>query len=396
MNPQAMNKVFKTLGLSFQLPIPLHRNTEPWHKLPLAGRKLYSEKPGIVSKLGGEEVSEGGLDGVLAFPKTVNDLYQTFQTRVTQLRNCSHSVILSPMTGLPGVEGFTRSLAKEIGKNGSTLQLLRCENFDNLDGLLSFFLSDRSSFISGQVLKVAAIPAEPDSLRGKRILLTGAARGIGAAMAKVLDREGAEVLGVDHPSQGDFPHRALSLDLGEAEAIPKMIDLVRNNPLDGIINNAGITRDRFLKNLSLKDWESVIQINATVPIQLVDRLVELSLLKDSARVLYLSSIVGIAGNFGQTNYSTSKAALIEAVEEQSKRFASRSIAVNAVAPGYIKTQMTAKMPAMSRFMVERMTSLKQGGEPEDVAEAAAFLVSPLSRGITGNVLRICGQSVLGA
>ena len=148
--------------------------------------------------------------------------------------------------------------------------------------------------------------------------------------------------------------------------------------------------------MSLDAWQSVLKINAEFPIQLTEQLFEKGLLKEHAKVLYVASVVGISGNFGQTNYAASKSALIDAVKEQSDRFSSKGVLVNAVAPGFIETAMTQKMPKMVRFFAKQLTSLKEAGKPEDVAEAACFLMSALSDGLTAQVLRICGQSALGA
>jgi 3-oxoacyl-[acyl-carrier protein] reductase len=119
-------------------------------------------------------------------------------------------------------------------------------------------------------------------------------------------------------------------------------------------------------------------------------------LRDEGRVVCLSSIGGIAGNVGQTNYGASKAALIGYVKAEAPKLAGRGICINAVAPGFIETRMTAAMPFMIREAGRRMNSLSQGGKPEDVAELITFLSTPGAAGVTGNVIRVCGQSLIGA
>jgi 3-oxoacyl-[acyl-carrier protein] reductase len=170
----------------------------------------------------------------------------------------------------------------------------------------------------------------------------------------------------------------------------------RHGGVDVVVHNAGVTRDKTLGRMSEEQWSSVIAINLTAP-QRIDRaLFEQEVVRENGRIISVSSISGIAGNAGQTNYSTSKAGVIGFVEAWAPELAKRHVTVNAVAPGFIETKMTAAMPIAMREAGRRMNSLSQGGLPIDVAEAIAWYASPASAGVTGNLVRVCGQSLLGA
>jgi 3-oxoacyl-[acyl-carrier protein] reductase len=162
------------------------------------------------------------------------------------------------------------------------------------------------------------------------------------------------------------------------------------------VNNAGITRDKTIARMQPGQWDSVLDVNLSSQERLNDVLLERDLIPGGGRLIGVSSINGIAGTRGQTNYATSKAGVIGLVQSMAPAVAGRGITVNAVAPGFIETPMTAKMPMMLREAGRRMNSMTQGGLPVDVAETIAWLASPASAGVTGNVVRVCGQSLLGA
>jgi 3-oxoacyl-[acyl-carrier protein] reductase len=143
-------------------------------------------------------------------------------------------------------------------------------------------------------------------------------------------------------------------------------------------------------------WNMVLQINLASIVRIDAELHAQKTLRDEGRIVVLSSIGGIAGNVGQTNYGATKAGLIGYVRAEAPKLAPRGIAINAVAPGFIETRMTAAMPFVIREAGRRMNSLSQGGQPQDVAEAITFLSTPGAGGITGQVLRVCGQSLIGA
>jgi 3-oxoacyl-[acyl-carrier protein] reductase len=143
-------------------------------------------------------------------------------------------------------------------------------------------------------------------------------------------------------------------------------------------------------------WNMVLSINLLSILRIDEVLLGEQVIRDHGRIVCLSSIGGIAGNMGQTNYGATKAGLIGYVQSQGPKQAERGITVNAVAPGFIETRMTAAMPFMIREAGRRMNSLSQGGLPEDVAELITFLSTPGAGGVTGNVVRVCGQSLIGA
>jgi 3-oxoacyl-[acyl-carrier protein] reductase len=162
------------------------------------------------------------------------------------------------------------------------------------------------------------------------------------------------------------------------------------------VHNAGITRDKTLARMTPDRWDSVIEVNLTAQERVDDILLEENLLGGNGRIVSVSSVSGIAGNRGQTNYGASKAGIIGHVQAMAPTLAARGLTINAVAPGFIETKMTAAMPLMLREAGRRMNSLAQGGLPVDVAETIAWLANPASSGVTGNVIRVCGQSLLGA
>jgi 3-oxoacyl-[acyl-carrier protein] reductase len=301
------------------------------------------------------------------------------------------------------LEGFTRSVAKEV-RRGATCQLVLVEPGaeDAIESTLRFLLSPRSAYVSGQVVRVGrADPPPVDDwdrpLDGRVALVTGASRGIGAAIASVLERDGAQVAGLDVPDLGEGME--LALDVTDPEA-PRTIasHLAREHGgADIVVHNAGITRDKTLGRMDEERWSSVIDVNLGAPERITTELLgQEGALKGAARIVCVSSISGIAGNAGQTNYATSKAGVIGLVETLAPTAAERGATVNAVAPGFIETEMTARMPLATREVGRRMNSLSQGGLPVDVAETIGWLASPASGGVNGNVVRVCGQSLLGA
>jgi 3-oxoacyl-[acyl-carrier protein] reductase len=219
----------------------------------------------------------------------------------------------------------------------------------------------------------------------------------------VLARDGAEVIALDVPAAGDalagvandVRGRALQLDLTAADSGERLATYL-SGPLDVIVHNAGITRDRTIAKMDAAGWDSVLAVNLAAPERVNEVLLERGLIRDGGRIVGVSSIAGIAGNRGQTNYATSKAGVIGLVQSTAPTLLGRGITINAVAPGFIETAMTAKMPLVLREAGRRMNSLSQGGLPVDVAETIAWLASPGSGTITGNVVRVCGQSLLGA
>ena len=310
------------------------------------------------------------------------------------------------------LEGFVKSVGKEF-KRGITAQLIYVEAGaeQNLDSTLRFFTSARSAYVSGQVVRVSnGSNVDVDwnqPLGGKTMLVTGASRGIGEAIARVLAREGAHVICLDVPQQqadlqkvaNEISGSALTVDITSADAGKEIAEAAqKRGGLDSVIHNAGITRDKTLANMDDKQWDMVLNINLGSIAKLNRYLLDNDVLKDAARIVCVSSISGIAGNLGQTNYATSKAGVIGLVNATAKQLEdnAKGMTINAVAPGFIETQMTEAIPFAIREAGRRMNSMSQGGLPVDVAETIAWFASPASGGLNGNTVRVCGQSLLGA
>ena len=309
------------------------------------------------------------------------------------------------------LEGFVRSLGKEIGR-GTTVQLLRLApgaGAASAESTLRFLLSPRSAYVSGQVVELTAdapgtVTDWAAPLYGRTALVTGAARGIGASVASVLARDGAQVICLDVPQAREELVRtadrlgatALPLDITAPDAAG-LIARAAPDGLDILVHNAGITRDRRLANMPADRWDPVIDVNLDSVLRTTDALVGSGTLRRGGRIVATASIAGIAGNNGQTNYAAAKAGIIGLVRSLAPRAAAEhGITVNAVAPGFIETRMTAAVPLFIREAGRRMNSLSQGGLPVDVAETTAWLAQPASGAVNGQIVRVCGQSLLGA
>ncbi|MFG3075266.1 3-oxoacyl-ACP reductase [Streptomyces sp. NPDC048225] len=307
------------------------------------------------------------------------------------------------------LEGFTRSLGKEIGR-GRTVNLVRLTDAAPAESTLRFLLSPASAYVSGQVIEVgtAGGSTTPDDwalpLAGRTALVTGAARGIGAAVAETLAGQGAHVVVLDVPQAEDAARRAaerlggtaLALDITAADAGERIAAALPGG-LDVLIHNAGITRDRRLVNMPADRWSSVLDVNLASVLRTTDALLAAGAVNRGGRIVATASIAGLAGNAGQTNYGASKAGIVGLVRSLAPRaLAEHGVTVNAVAPGFIETKMTAAVPLFIREAGRRMNSLAQGGLPVDVAETTAWLAHPASGAVNGQVVRVCGQSLLGA
>ncbi len=314
-------------------------------------------------------------------------------------------------------EGVVRSLAKEL-RGGATANLVYLSDSDApLDSALEFLLSGRSAYVDAQVIRVgvatdgtagdADAGVDPDRpLDGRVAVVTGAARGIGASIVDVLARDGATVVAVDVPAAGEqlaavanrVGGTALQLDVTATDAGARIADHVgRFGGLDLMVHNAGITRDKLLVNTDAARWAAVLQVNLAAQLRIDETLLApAGVVRDGGRVVSVSSLSGIAGNRGQVNYAASKSGVIGMVRAQAARLAPRGITYNAVAPGFIETEMTSRMPLGTRELGRRINSLSQGGLPVDVAETIAWFGWPGSGGISGQVVRVCGQSLLGA
>jgi 3-oxoacyl-[acyl-carrier protein] reductase len=314
------------------------------------------------------------------------------------------------------LEGFTRSLAKEL-RRGATVALVYLSPAakpaaTGLESTLRFILSAKSAYVDAQVFYVGAADSTPPAdwdkpLAGKVGIVTGAARGIGATIAEVFARDGAKVVAIDVEQAADALEKtaakvggtALALDVTATDAVDQIAEHLRahhDGRADILVNNAGITRDKLLANMDEARWDAVIAVNLLAPQRLAEGLVANGSIGDGGRIIGLSSMAGIAGNRGQTNYATTKAGMIGLTQALAPALADKGITINAVAPGFIETEMTAAIPLATREVARRLNSLYQGGKPVDVAETIAYFASPASNAVTGNVIRVCGQAMLGA
>jgi 3-oxoacyl-[acyl-carrier protein] reductase len=464
-------QLMRLLRLPLQLPRRLQRTTAPWQAAPLGGTSVVvGSIPGhprspLQGSITQTLVAAGGavyvasaertnglhataaevqsarrlpLDAVppdfatqalvfdatkLESPAQLRALYDFFSPLITRLVPHGRVVVLglqsqsapSPTVAAArgALEGFVRSLAKEIGRKGATVQLLILHpgGEERIEPVLRFLLSEHSAFVTGQSLPISAqvrpgaAPVFVRPLAGKVALVTGAGRGIGAATAKLLSAEGAHVVCLDR-AEDEALLSEVAHSLGGTPLICDVSDpaaptaiaqhLVRaHGGVDVVVHNAGITRDKTLARMQPKQWDETLDINLSA-VTRIDAALDRGVIRDDARLIYLSSVVGIAGTAGQTNYSSAKAGLIAYVRSRAQLLAARGISVNAVAPGFIETRLTAAMPTLVREVGRRLNNLNQGGIPEDVGNVITFLASPGAAAITGAVVRVCGGALLGA
>lgn len=379
-----------------------------------------------------ESLTPGTKYGALVFDAsglgTVADLaglQEFFTPAMRSIAPCGRILVLGTTPELTdgteariaqrALEGFTRSVGKEL-RRGATAQLVyvhpdAAAGGSGVHSTLRFLLSGKSAFVDGQVLRIgnqdAQAPADWDKpLDGKVAIVTGAARGIGATIAEVFARDGARVIVADVPAASAALREtatkvggaAIEVDVTAADAAERLAVFAKEEcgGLDIVVHNAGITRDKLLANMDASRWTSVLDVNLAAPHRITEGLLKSGALRSGGRIVDVSSIAGLAGNRGQTNYSTSKAGVVGMVEAEAPHLAKRGITINAVAPGFIETAMTAAIPLGTREAGRLMASLNQGGQTIDVAEAIAYFASPASSAVTGNVLRVCGQSLIGA
>ena len=368
-----------------------------------------------------------GIDTPAAIGETVLDLGGTLRQLATNSRVVTvaedpeaASVAEDPAAraARQGITGLTRSLAHEM-RAGGTANGIQLGDGVGLDapgaaGALRFLLSGRSAYVSGQFLPVTTtagrLPEDPDRpLAGKVAVVTGAARGIGAAIIRTLARDGATVVGVDVPAAGEsltavvneLGGTALPLDITAEDAGARILEHCRSRHgrMDIVVHNAGITRDKMLANMDAARWDSVLAVNTLSQLRMDEAFLAeeaKDVVGEGLRIVTLASTSGIAGNRGQTNYAASKSGVMGLAAATAPLLAARGGTINAVAPGFIETEMTAKIPLLTREVGRRINSLSQGGRPVDVAEAIAFLVSDAAGGTNGNTLRVCGQAMMGA
>ncbi|WP_431237902.1 3-oxoacyl-ACP reductase [Mycolicibacterium aichiense] len=388
----------------------------------------------VADNLGGRWAdSFGGLvfDATgITEPIGLRGLYEFFTPLLRNLGHSGRIVVIGTTPDEAGsaneriaqraLEGFTRSLGKEV-RHGATVSLVYLSPAakpaaTGLESTLRFLLSGKSAYVDGQVFYVGAADSTPPAdwdkpLDGKVAIVTGAARGIGATIAEVFARDGAKVVAIDVEGARDALSEtavkvggtALPLDVTAEDAVDKITEHLREHYSDHnggradiLVNNAGITRDKLLANMDDARWDAVVAVNLLAPQRLTEGLIENGSIGDGGRIIGLSSMAGIAGNRGQTNYAATKAGMIGLTEALAPSLADKGVTINAVAPGFIETAMTDAIPLATREVGRRLNSLYQGGKPVDVAETIAYFASPASNAVTGNTIRVCGQAMLGA
>lgn len=353
------------------------------------------------------------------------ELYQFFHNNIAKLPRCGRVVIIGQQPSninnvehaiaQRGLVGFMKSVAKEIARKGATANLIFLNGFGHkgLAAPLRFLLSAGCAYTNGQIVDLTTPVSDilPENnwqqpLAGRSVVVTGAARGIGLAMSQVLVRDGAKVIGVDVPqaseqlekAMSDIDGIALALDITADDAPQRLVDCCaqQQQRLLGLVHNAGITRDKMLSRMTEQQWQLLMDINIGSIQKINQAFLATQMLDQGGRIIGVASISGIAGNLGQSNYAYSKSAVIGMVDSMASVCAERGITINAVAPGFIETKMTAAIPFATRQFGRRLCSLSQGGLPQDVAEVVAFFASPQASGVNGNTVRVCGQNLMGA
>lgn len=455
--------VVKQTRIPIPLPQNLRRQRAPWRHATLAGHNIalgslqlqasdQNARQSTVeaelsaalldagANLSGEPTHLQGLvfDATdLLSPESLHALYEFFHHRIGKLAPCAHLLIVGRAVKTQSVaaatqealSGFVRSLAKELGGRGITINLLLLPSsgehasLTNLgvNGVIRYLLSDHGSFVTGQVLHLqdrqplksqSPLQRFENLLEGRTILVTGAAHGIGAAIARRVAAEGAKVLLLDRPEElkaleamaREVQGLAMPIDLLHPDAVVTTVKKLRElAPIHGLVHNAGITCDKTLFKMNRQKWDAVLRLNFEIPVAITEMVTgkdhDFICAKDASFV-YLSSVGGIAGNPGQTNYAASKAGLIGYVRALAAAQENNMPHVapwrfNCVAPGFIETRMTEAMPLAVREVARRFNSLKQAGEPDDVAQAVTFLLSDAAMAINGETLRVCGQNFVG-
>jgi 3-oxoacyl-[acyl-carrier protein] reductase len=362
-------------------------------------------------------------------PAGLRALYDFFHPIIGKLARSGRIVVLgraledvadpAAAAAQMALDGFVRSASKEVGRKGATANLVRVDGdaHGRVPPALRYLLSTRAAFVTGQPIRVSAVAAPSDRsdgevpwtrpLEGKVVLVTGAARGIGAATVKLLAAEGAKVACLDRPAD-DAPLSQIAREIGGTPVLADVSDpeapakiakelKERLGGVDVVVHNAGITRDKTLAKMKPELWDQTIDVNLASVARINDVLLASGgALRDGGRIICLSSVAGIAGNMGQTNYAASKAGIIGYVRALAAKVAGRGITVNAVAPGFIETRLTAAIPVVIREVGRRLSALGQGGLPEDIGQLVTFLASPGGQGVTGQIIRDCGGALIGA
>jgi len=241
-------------------------------------------------------------------------------------------------------------------------------------------------------------------LNGKIALITGASRGIGKAIALLFAREGADIAITNIADDDEFRNAVKEIEAmgvtakGYVSNAAKFDDSQRVineiikdfSRIDILVNNAGITRDTLLMRMTEEQWDTVIAVNLKSVFNLTKAVIPVMLKQKNGSIINMSSVVGVSGNAGQSNYSASKAGIIGFTKSVAKEIGSRNIRCNAIAPGFIITEMTEKLPEEVKKEWINKIPLRRGGTPQDVANTALYLASDLSDYVTGQTIHVCG------
>jgi len=241
-------------------------------------------------------------------------------------------------------------------------------------------------------------------LEGKTAIVTGAARGIGKAVALKLASEGANIaftdLTIDENGKATEKEieafgvkvKGYASNAADFDDTHKTVNDILNDfgKIDILVNNAGITRDGLMMRMNEQQWDMVININLKSAFNFIHAVTPIMMKQRNGSIINMSSVVGISGNAGQSNYSASKAGMIGLAKSVAKELGSRGIRANAIAPGFIITEMTGALPEKVREEWEKQIPLRRGGTPEDVANVVLFLASDLSSYVSGQVIPVCG------
>ena len=244
-------------------------------------------------------------------------------------------------------------------------------------------------------------------LSGKTAVVTGASRGIGAAIAHRLCEAGANVVLCSRSAEAvsqvaevlaekGYPTLSMAADISQKADVEGLIEktVEQFSRIDILVNNAGITRDTLLMRLKDEDWDAVLQTNLTGTMYCTRAVLRPMIRQKSGRIINISSVVGLIGNAGQANYAAAKAGIIGLTKATAKEVGARGITVNAIAPGFITTDMTAQIPEKNQEQLLELIPLREFGHPEDVAAAVCFLASDAARYITGQVVQVDGGMVM--
>lgn len=244
-------------------------------------------------------------------------------------------------------------------------------------------------------------------LSGKTAIVTGASRGIGAAISRRLCEVGANVVICSRSTESvnqtakvledkGYSIHAMAADISKKEDVETLVEhtIQQFSQVDILVNNAGITRDMLLMRLKDEDWDAVLQTNLTGTMYCTRAVLRPMIRQKSGRIINISSVIGIMGNAGQASYAAAKAGIIGLTKTTAKEVGTRGITVNAIAPGFITTDMTAKIPEELQQKVLEMIPLQNYGTPDDVADSVCFLASDAARYITGQTLQVDGGMVM--